>query len=260
MIYAPKGRAAEYAHLAINHYTGCSHGCAYCYVPQYLHMPRHRFQRDVHGKDHVLERLAKQAPKYAYTDKRVLLCFSCDPYQPIDRRLRLTRSVLLILKHYHIPFEILTKAGPDLPPLDFDLYGKDDAYAATLTFTPGRQSETYEPGAALPAERIHTLSVAHAMGIRTWVSLEPVIDPHQSLELIRWTRECVDLYKIGKLNHPKLLEQQGLAVPEVDWRTFGIQAIELCKRYNKSYYIKADLAKYLRQDEYCNSDTRCIDS
>jgi len=82
------------------------------------------------------------------------------------------------------------------------------------------------------------------------VSLEPVLDPKASLQIIENTWEWVDLYKIGKLNHDKEREAQ------IDWRRFGARAIELCAKYGKRYYIKEDLAKHLDGIEFTQTDTR----
>jgi len=78
------------------------------------------------------------------------------------------------------------------------------------------------------------------LGIRTWVSLEPVVDPEQSLELIRETADFVDEYKIGRWNHdPK--------ADEIDWKDFGNKAVALCESLGKKYYIKKDLAIFLNR-------------
>jgi DNA repair photolyase len=247
VIYRPEGRAQEYAWLAINHYIGCGHGCIYCYVPN---ITRNRdFYRKQSVKENVLEQLRIQAPKFIGTDVRVLLCFSCDPYQPLDKETKLTREVIKILREFDIPFQILTKGGKRAVR-DFDLYGPNDAFGTTLTFLSDGDSRKYEPNAALPSQRIASLLVAkESRNIETWVSLEPVIDEKHSLEIIRRTHEFVDLYRIGKMNHRS---------SAIDWREFGIKAIELCKRFETDYYIKKDLAEKLDGIPFCNTDKRKI--
>jgi len=249
IIYRPSGRAAEYSHLAINHYVGCSHGCMYCYGPATTRNPK--FHTDVKQRKDVLYKLTREAPNFAGTDERVLLCFACDPYQPLNDELNLTRDVIEILKANDIPFQVLTKGGMRAVA-DFDLYGPNDAFAATLTFLDEAKSKKVEPNAALPENRIRSLSVAKLQGIKTWVSLEPVIDTKASLELIRLTHSFVDHYKIGKLNHASGdLTYQAL-------RRFGIAAIELCREYGVDYYIKADLARYLDGIHFTNIDMRKV--
>ena len=72
------------------------------------------------------------------------------------------------------------------------------------------------------------------MGIKTWVSLEPVIDPKQTLELISETYTFVDFYKVGCLNHNELSKK-------IDWKQFGHDAEKLLIALGNEYYIKKDL-------------------
>jgi len=248
VIYSPGGRALEYSLLALNHYRGCSHGCVYCYARKMaMKFYQHKFDEPA-VKPNVLNLLIDQAPRWSGTDKRVLLCFSCDPYQPLDEKEKLTRAVLQVLKENDIHFQILTKGGLRATR-DFDLYGPGDAFATTLTYTSKTLSAAQEPGAALPAERMEAIRLAHERGIETWASLEPVMDVEQTLDLIRMTSEFVDLYKIGKLNHYR---------SNIDWREFGIKAIALCHERGKKYYIKNDLAESLHGVEYTSIDTRRV--
>lgn len=250
-IYEPTGRALEYSLLACNLYTGCSHGCSYCFAPGCLHRTREAFHANVQPRPGIIEALRKSAPLYAGTDRRVLLCFTCDPYSPEAAASGVTRLALEILQEHGIPWQILTKGGT-LSCADFDLYGPNDAFATTMTFLSDSDSFKWEPGAAMPLCRIAAIQEANSRGIDTWVSLEPVIDPEQSLAVIRRTHEFVNLYKVGVLNHDKERAAQ------TDWRRFGVQAIELCEGYGKAYYIKHDLAKYLDGVKYTNTDTRRV--
>lgn len=245
-IYRPKGRAGEYAHLAVNHYKGCSHRCAYCYVPACTRNPL--FFRQQQVKPDILANLRREAQRYTGTSDRVLLSFSSDPYQPLDERLQITRHVIEILQQNDVPFQILTKGGLRASR-DFDLYSSKDAFASTLTFVSEAKSRNIEPGAAAPADRIASLQHAkEKFGIETWVSLEPVLDAGQSLLAIEKTRGFVDHYKIGTMNRFKV---------DVNWRDFGQRAIELCEKFNCDYYIKHDLAKHLQGIKFKNTDRRC---
>ena len=105
---------------------------------------------------------------------------------------------------------------------------------------------TWEPGAALPGDRIVTIEAFHDAGIETWVSLEPVLDPDTALQIIRRTHEFVDLYKVGKLNYENTLPGHLRSlVDHIDWRAFGIAAVDLLRSLGKSYYVKKDLAAFL---------------
>ena len=120
---------------------------------------------------------------------------------------------------------------------DFDLLGPGDEFATTLTFLDKQKSLQWEPGAAIPKERIDTLRKAHELGIRTWVSLEPVIEPAETLEIIRQTHAFVDLFKVGLLNYHNVEKR-------IDWREFLKDVLATLKMYGCSYYIKKDLRRY----------------
>jgi DNA repair photolyase len=249
VIYEPSGRALEYGLLALNLYVGCAHQCTYCYVPGALRMTRAQWAAlEPHPRASILRELRKQAPQFRGTDRRVLLCFSTDPYQPIAQTTGVTRAALEILHDNEIPFQVLTKGGLLAAP-DFGLYGPDDAFAVTLTSVDANIAWAAEPHAASPVNRIAALEQAKRLGIETWVSLEPVLDPQQSLEVIRQTHDVVDLYKIGKLNHDHPAESR------IDWLRFAYQAVNLCEKFDTPYYLKKDLADYC-DFAYRNTDNR----
>ena len=238
IIYEPKGRAKEYCELAANLYRGCGHGCKYCYAPAATRADREKFYREPQPRKNVIEELSKDARRFEIKFKGpVLLCFTCDPYQPINDKHDLAARAIRVLRGNGLRVEILTKGGKRAER-DLHLLGAGDKVGATLTFVSDADSLEWEPGAALPAERFAMLEKAKSMGISTWASLEPVIDPEQSLEIIRRTHHFVDLFKVGTLNHHPRAR-------EIDWRKFGRQAVELLDELGCSYYIKNDLRRHL---------------
>ncbi len=253
VIYEPRGRALEYAYLACNLYGGvCPHRCSYCYIPPATRKSRAQWEATPwYVRKDVVKWLERDAERLSGTDRRVLLCFHCDPYTPSAASFGVTRQALKILRAHNVPFQVLTKGG-GFAVRDFDLYGPHDAFATTMTFMDPNCSEVYEPGATLPSNRIQAIMEAHRRGIHTWVSLEPVLAPSESLAVIERTHEYVDLYKVGKLNHDPQREAK------IDWRAFGARAIELCEKYGKRYYIKEDLAKHLDGIGFTNTDTRKV--
>ncbi len=82
------------------------------------------------------------------------------------------------------------------------------------------------------------LKNAKNKGIGTWVSLEPVIEPEQTLGIVELTHEFVDIYKVGTLNY-----HSGKNL--INWREFALRIKEILNKYNCDYYIKNDLQKYL---------------
>lgn len=238
IIYEPRGKAREYSPLAVNLYNGCSHACEYCYSPTYLHIPRVEFRKPKPRKD-ILKKIVTDATKLKQQNETgpVLLCFTCDPYQPIDEKHELTRQAIQILHSFGLNVMILTKGGLRAQR-DFDLLTDKDWFGVTLTNLDSTLSLKWEPGAALPEARIQSLQNAHERGIKTWVSLEPVLYPDVTLEIIRQIYSFVDNFKVGTLNyHPHS--------KDIDWHKFAIDAKSLLVELNCDFYIKEDLRKWL---------------
>lgn len=245
IIYSPKGKALEYADFALNLFTSCGFGCKYCFVPNVLHKDRSEFHHVICTRKDTLARAEHDAK--LMTGKSCLFCFTCDPYQDMDVELQITRRVMEIFNQYGVNWIVLTKGGTRAIR-DFDLYKPGDSFGSTLTFTSTDDSRKWEPNAAIPMSRIGALNYAHKQGIKTWVSMEPVIDPEQTLELIEVTRDFVDLYKVGKLNTnncrgSEYYEELKQIEQSIDWKSFGERAEALLKQYGKEYYLKEDLRK-----------------
>lgn len=108
-----------------------------------------------------------------------------------------------------------------------------------MTFIDESLSHYWEPGGDSPVGRMKALSYAKKLNLETWVSLEPVIDPDESLRIIGETHEFVDTYKIGTLNYNKSVAKG------IDWIKFASQAVDLLEKLGKQYYLKKDLQKFL---------------
>jgi DNA repair photolyase len=240
IIYESRGRAREYCELAANLYRGCSHCCTYCYAPATLRLTRDEFCKPKVRSD-VLTKFEKDAEilEREGETRSILLSFTTDPYQPLDVKEGLTRKAIKILHDHNLKVSILTKGGKR-SERDFDLlvaHPDLSEYGVTLVFTDPKYQKEIEKGAASTEERIASLKAAHDLGIFTYVSLEPVWFPAQSLELIDITHKFVDFYKIGKLNYDP---QQRT----VDWSKFKKDLIEKLDRYGKKFYIKKSLQIY----------------
>ena len=94
VIYEPRGRAREYALLACNLYGGvCPHRCSYCYVAGAMRKSRAQWEATPwYLRKDVIKWLEKDAERLSGTDKRVLLCFHCDPYTPEAANFGVTRQ------------------------------------------------------------------------------------------------------------------------------------------------------------------------
>lgn len=242
-IYEPSGAAREYSPLALNYIKGCDHGCVYCYVPNIMK----RFNSGyIHSNVYMTEesKLLKQvtssAKKFKDSEKQVLLSFLTDPYSHFNNKTKLTRKVLLILLENRIPVSILTKGGKNVLQ-DLDVikeFGENIQVGASLTFTDEKDSKKWEKNASIPYERFETLQVLHSQGIKTWASMEPVIFPIQSLEIMELTKGFVNSYKVGKLNHFKNHEKK------FDWTQFLTDTVNIMRKNKSNFYIKKDLLKF----------------
>jgi DNA repair photolyase len=237
IIYEPRGKAREYSPLAANLYKGCSHNCVYCYAPNATFKQRSVFHSAnfIAPRKNVLRQFEKDCLKYAEDKREVLFSFTSDAYQPIESELLLTRQTLMIAKKHNIFAVILTKNGilsrRDLPLLASFNRRK---FGVTLTHDRPEVSIKWESGAALPIERIAALQDAWTLGIETFVSFEPVIDPEAVYRLIDITHEFVDFYKVGKLNYHPFQKS-------INWPLFRENVIKQLEYYGKPYMIKKDL-------------------
>jgi DNA repair photolyase len=234
IIYEPKGKAREYAPLAANLYRGCAHGCSYCYAPRILRMKEGDFWANPQPRANVIPQIRRELETGKFKGRQVFLCFTCDPYQPLERDAEVTFEVLDLFLQHRVHWNILTKSY--MASRDFGMYRPGDQFGMSLTFLDFSDSSYHEPEATPPAQRLRTLLEAKQKGISTWASLEPVIDPLQTINLILESHEFVDHYKIGKVNYRETT---------VDWRAFVSGAVELLEKLGKSYYIKDSLKKYL---------------
>lgn len=244
VIYETTGRAKEFAELAINFYDFCSHGCVYCYSPLVIHKNRGAFTQGLYSRITVQD-ILKSAKEWADKGetRRILLCFTCDPYQEIEQETMITRKTIMALHEVGLNVVILTKGGLR-STRDFDLLTSKDAYATTLTCLNMKDSTYWEPKAALPEERIRALAMSHKKGIETWVSFEPVIYPQQVKALLGITNSFVGHYKIGKLNYPNRLPPEYQKIVQgIDWRKFGWDMKSLLDKLGVKSYFKKDLLK-----------------
>ena len=231
-IYEPKARAKEYGDLAINIYTGCNHGCTYCFAEKMAN----RWGKDftnVEPRKGIVEAVKAQLERENITDKLIHLCFTCDPY-PAEIDTAPTREIIKLIKDSGNHVQILTKGGRRAER-DFDLLDSNDWFGVTYSGNAVHEfmvPTSWEPNADTVINRLCSLSVAHKRGIKTWMSMEPVIDAASVLNFLELDVGYVDKYKIGKLNYYP---------SDIDWGEFGRKCERICKANRMNYYIKDDL-------------------
>lgn len=234
-IYEPKGAAREYAPLALNLYRGCSHGCLYCYAPSCLRMSRDEFGK-VEARNGILDALKKDLKK-SVPDKTVLLCFTSDPYQPLEKEIRLTRQALEIMDGIVPKVAILTKNT--IVRDDFEIIARNNwTVGTTLSCYSEDVAKKWEPNAPVPAERIRMLKDAEYAGIKTFVSIEPVLSEQELaivLDIIT-PLKIENGVRIGKWNH-------SAEAKSIDWTSVFSLAVRFGE-HGRPVYIKDELARF----------------
>lgn len=167
---------------AVNPYRGCEHGCVYCYArPSHAYLgysPGLDFETKLIFKPEVGTLLEKELRKPGYVPRVMALGSNTDPYQPVERTLKLTRTVLETLDRFNHPVGIVTKSAGVLRDLDIlSSMAKRDlvrVYLSVTTLDP-RLARTMEPRAATPARRLHAIAELTRAGVPTGILTAPMI-------------------------------------------------------------------------------------
>src|ERR1700679_1364051 len=167
---------------AINPYRGCEHGCIYCYArPTHAYLgysPGLDFETKLVFKPEVAELLEKELRKAGYVARTLARGSNTDPYQPVERTLKLTRSVLEVLDRYNHPVGIVTKSSGVLRDLDIlSSMAKRNLVRVHMSITTldPRLARVMEPRAATPARRLHAIAELTRAGIPAGVLTAPMI-------------------------------------------------------------------------------------
>ena len=200
---------------SLNCYTGCEHGCAYCYAS---YMKRFAGRQEpwglfVDAKVNfvtVLEReLRRKKPGSVFASS------VCDPYQPAEARYRLTRSALELLERSDFSLHILTKNV--LARRDLDILarmGKRASLGMSFTTVDEGLSRALDGRSSSPGERLKLLSEARSMGIRTSVMCAPLIPKVTGL-----ARLLENLFKaIAKADVSSVMVDDFNPYPGARWR------------------------------------------
>ncbi|MBR0344278.1 MAG: PA0069 family radical SAM protein [Rudaea sp.] len=167
---------------SINAYRGCEHGCIYCYARpshSYLNLsPGIDFETKLFAKTNAAEQLRKELAKPSYQCSPINLGANTDPYQPIERRYRITRSIIEVLGEHRHPFTIITKNA--LVERDLDLLAplaRDNLVHVFVSVTSldNRLASTLEPRASAPHRRLKAIEALNAAGVPCGVMVAPII-------------------------------------------------------------------------------------
>lgn len=167
---------------SINPYRGCEHGCTYCYArPAHAYMglsPGLDFETKLFFKPRAAELLEAELRRPRYRPEFIHIGGNTDPYQPQERRLRVTRDVMEVLVRFRHPFTIITKSA--LIVRDLDLLADAAAQGLTrvaisVTTLDRRLARSMEPRAATPEKRIEAIRRLSQAGVPVSVMFAPCI-------------------------------------------------------------------------------------
>jgi len=167
---------------SIKPYRGCEHGCVYCYArPSHAYVglsPGLDFESRIFFKPDAGRLLARELARPSYKPGPIHIGGNTDPYQPQERRLRVTRGVLETLQQFGHPFSIITKSALILR--DADIIGPMGAErlaraAVSVTTLDRKLARAMEPRAATPEKRIAAIRGLAGAGCPVTVMFAPVI-------------------------------------------------------------------------------------
>ncbi|MDB6091567.1 MAG: radical protein [Gammaproteobacteria bacterium] len=167
---------------SINPYRGCEHGCIYCYArPSHAYMGLSAgidFETRLFYKADAGKVLEEELARPGYVCKPITLGANTDPYQPVEREMRVTREVLEVLARTRHPVSIISKSALILRDLDLltDL-ARDGlvSVAISITTLSAETKRSLEPRTASPQARLRAVRELNAAGVPTGVMVAPVI-------------------------------------------------------------------------------------
>lgn len=175
---------------SINPFKGCEHGCPYCYArPTHAYLglsPGLDFESKIAIKPEAAKLLVAELSKPGYQAAPLALGSNTDPYQPLERRFRITRRLLEVLSEFNHPVVIVTKSAlieRDLAILAAMAERRLVQVFLSVTTLNPRLARRLEPRAAAPRRRIETIRALAAGGIPVGVLFAPVIPGLNDSEL-----------------------------------------------------------------------------
>lgn len=166
----------------LNPYSGCSYGCTYCYAAFFSRSPE---KRDTWGywvrvKENAVERLKKKHPAGSLNGKLIYMSSVTDPYQPVERKLEITKELLDILSSDHKPHLVVQTRSPDVVR-DTRLYKEIEKNGGRvqINMTVTTDDETirsqFEPYCPGNSRRLDAIKEMTESGLQTCVTMTPLI-------------------------------------------------------------------------------------
>lgn len=185
---------------SVNPYRGCEHGCSYCYArPTHSYQglsPGLDFESRLFAKPEAAVLLAGEICKKNYKVAPIALGTNTDPYQPIEKDYKITRSILELLDKCNHPVTIVTKNHMVVRDIDIlESMAKRGLVKVDMSVTTldAKLSRIMEPRASTPQKRLDALKRLHDAGIPTGVLLAPVIPAINDHEIENILTACSNM-------------------------------------------------------------------
>lgn len=178
--------------FSVNPYRGCEHGCVYCYArPSHEYLGWNAgldFETRLLVKDDAPELLRRHLASPRWQPEVIALSGNTDCYQPVERRLKLTRGVVEVLRDFRNPVGVITKSA--LVARDADLLGELARHGAahvrlSVTTLDPELARRMEPRAATPERRLQAIARLAEAGVPVGVMVAPVIPGLNDAEIPR---------------------------------------------------------------------------
>jgi DNA repair photolyase len=177
---------------SINPYRGCEHGCIYCFArPSHAYLglsPGLDFESRIFAKEDAAALLRKELARPGYRPRPIALGANTDPYQPVERRMKITRGVMEVLAETNHPVTIVTKSH--LVTRDIDLLAamaeKNLArVAVSVTTLDSGLARVLEPRAPAPVRRLEAVRELARAGVPVGILMAPIIPAINDAEIER---------------------------------------------------------------------------
>ncbi len=191
---------------SINPYRGCEHGCSYCFArPSHTYLGHSAgldFERLLYAKLDGAALLKKEFAKANYVCAPIAIGVNTDAYQPLEKRLKITRGLLEVMLETEHPVYLITKSS--LIERDLDLLVPMAAknlltVSISVTTLDNELSHRLEPRAAAPHRRLRTIKTLSEAGIPVRASISPIIPALNEHELDAMIEACANAGALGAM-------------------------------------------------------------
>lgn len=236
--------------FSLNPYTGCLHGCLYCYASSYI--------KDFHvlrEKPDLIKRLKREIERIP-SDSLISLSNTSDPYPSVEAQRKITRETLKIFRERGLRVLIITKSP--LVTRDIDIL-KDMKCAVTITVTSLKHFRRLEPNAPSPFDRLKALETLSKNRIKTGLRFDPIIpfiNQEEAEKVINQAKSTGVSHITASTFKPRWDSWKRILIAFPELRN-DLESIYLREgeRIGNSIYLKEDLRiKLLSQvRDICNS-------